>query len=156
MVGPARRREAVTQVRSECREVSERRACQVLKQPRSTQRYACKRRDGEAALASRMGEYARAHPRYGYRRIWALLRMDGWIVNRKRVHRLWQRAGLALPTPRVRLKWRTGQRVDPRPRVVWQSGGGGRDHRTIPAHVQHDAPAQQRGLPNASRGPGGL
>jgi transposase InsO family protein len=44
-----------------------------------------------------MREYARAHPRYGYRRIWALLRMDGWIVNRKRVHRLWRREGFRVP-----------------------------------------------------------
>lgn len=97
MVSPARRREVVRAVRSECTEVSERRACQVLKQPRSTQRYRRQEPDGERSLVSRMREYARAHPRYGYRRIWALLRMDGWIVNRKRVHRLWRREGFKVP-----------------------------------------------------------
>jgi len=40
---------------------------------------------------------ARANPRYGYRRIWALLRREGWRVNRKRVHRLWRAEGLKVP-----------------------------------------------------------
>ena len=39
----------------------------------------------------------RKHPRYGYRRIWALLRAEGWQVNRKRVYRLWRRQGLKVP-----------------------------------------------------------
>jgi transposase InsO family protein len=39
----------------------------------------------------------RAHPRYGYRRITALLQREGWRVNRKRVHRLWRREGLKVP-----------------------------------------------------------
>jgi len=39
----------------------------------------------------------REHPRYGYRRIWALLRREGWAVNRKRVYRLWRREGLKVP-----------------------------------------------------------
>lgn len=37
------------------------------------------------------------HPRYGYRRVWALLRREGWRVNRKRVYRLWRRQGLKVP-----------------------------------------------------------
>jgi transposase InsO family protein len=44
-----------------------------------------------------MHELVREHPRYGYRRIWALLRREGWRVNRKRVHRLWRREGLKVP-----------------------------------------------------------
>lgn len=39
----------------------------------------------------------RRHPRYGYRRVWALLRSDGFAVNRKRVHRLWRKEGLKVP-----------------------------------------------------------
>ncbi len=42
------------------------------------------------------------HPRYGYRRIWALLRREGWGVNRKRVQRLWRAAQLQVPKPRRR------------------------------------------------------
>lgn len=44
-----------------------------------------------------MLELVRRHPRYGYRRIWALLRREGWRVNRKRVHRLWRKQGLKVP-----------------------------------------------------------
>jgi putative transposase len=53
--------------------------------------------DGEKALVGRMLGLAREHPRYGYRRITALLRREGWSVNRKRVHRLWRREGLKVP-----------------------------------------------------------
>jgi transposase InsO family protein len=47
-----------------------------------------------------MLELVREHPRYGYRRIWALLRREGWRVNRKRIHRLWRREGLKVPQKR--------------------------------------------------------
>ena len=73
---------------------SERRACRLLRQARSTQRYAAPERDAEKSLVSRMQELSRQHPRYGYRRITALLRREGRRVNRKRVHRLWKREGL--------------------------------------------------------------
>lgn len=76
---------------------SERRACQVLDQPRSCQRYVAKPREDEAALVKRMLELARKHPRYGYRFITAKLRQEGWQVNRKRVYRLWRREGLKVP-----------------------------------------------------------
>jgi len=55
----------------------------------------------------RMHELVRQHPRYGYRRIWALLRLDGWIINRKRVHRLWRREGFKVPV-KQRKKRRLG------------------------------------------------
>lgn len=45
----------------------------------------------------RMKELARQHPRYGYRRVWILLRKEGWQINRKRAHRLWKLAGLRVP-----------------------------------------------------------
>lgn len=47
-----------------------------------------------------MIELAREHPRYGYRRVTALLRREGWSVNGKRVHRLWRQAGLKVPQAR--------------------------------------------------------
>ena len=50
-------------------EASERRACRVLAQPRSTQRYAAVPRDGDEPLARRMHELVRRHPRRGYRLI---------------------------------------------------------------------------------------
>jgi putative transposase len=47
-----------------------------------------------------MNELAAAHPRYGYRRIWALLRGEGWRVNRKRIERLWRLEGHRVPPRR--------------------------------------------------------
>ena len=77
--------------------VSQRRACRVLDQPRSSQRYQRRVPDDEEALVKRMLELARRYPRYGYRRITALLRAEQWRVNRKRVYRLWRREGLKVP-----------------------------------------------------------
>lgn len=74
--------------------MSQRRACRVIGQPRASQRYQSVRPDRDAALAKRIGTLAADHPRYGYRRIWALLRGGGPAVNLKRVHRLWREAGL--------------------------------------------------------------
>ncbi len=76
---------------------SERRVCRVLGQARSTQRYAAIPRDGDEALVRRMHELVRLHPRRGYRMIWGMLRLEGWRVSRKRVHRLWRREGLRVP-----------------------------------------------------------
>ena len=96
MVSPARRREAVVQLQ-EGFEASERRACRVAVQPRSTQRYEPRDRDIDVALVKRMHELVRGHPRFGYRRIWALLGGEGFEVNRKRVHRLWRKEGFKVP-----------------------------------------------------------
>ena len=89
-------------------DVSERRACKTLSQPRSTQRYRCRVPDDETALVKHMLALVRRHPRFGYRRIWALLRREGWRVNRKRVYRLWRREGLKVPI-KARKRRRLGQ-----------------------------------------------
>lgn len=73
--------------------VSERRACQVVGQPRSTQRYEPERPLRDRAIVDEMKKISRAKPRYGYRRIWSCLRRKGWRVNRKRVQRLWREHG---------------------------------------------------------------
>ena len=78
----------------EALKVSERRACKVLDQPRSTHRRSATRADKDRVLIERMKELSGQNPRYGYRRVWANLRREGWRVNRKRVQRLWQQAGL--------------------------------------------------------------
>lgn len=96
MTSPARRREAVALAQRTCA-VSERRACRSINQPRSTQRYAPRVADDEAKLVKHMHVLVRLHPRYGYRRIRALLRQDGWRMNLKRVHRLWRREGFKVP-----------------------------------------------------------
>jgi putative transposase len=77
--------------------ISERRACRVLGQPRSTQRRAPRISDDEAALTADIIALAKQYGRYGYRRITALLRTAGWVVNKKRVERIWRREGLKVP-----------------------------------------------------------
>ena len=77
--------------------ISERRACRVIGQHRSTQRKPHIRRDDEDTLTSAITRLAERFGRYGYRRITALLRDDGWHVNEKRVYRIWRREGLKVP-----------------------------------------------------------
>ena len=77
--------------------VSERRACRVLGQHRSTQRHVPRGREDEERLVEDMIELARLYGRYGYRRVAALLRDAGWSVSDGRVERLWKREGLKVP-----------------------------------------------------------
>lgn len=88
-------------------EVSQRRACEVVEQPRSSQRYAGQKVEKDKAIVKRMQELSRKWPRYGYRRITALLRAEGHRINRKRVQRLWRQEGLKVPV-KVRKKRRFG------------------------------------------------
>jgi putative transposase len=88
--------------------VSERRACRVVDQPRSSQRYLSTKADKDAALAQMIVALSGQNPRYGYRRVWALLRREGWEVNKKRVHRLWREADLKVPAGRRRKRQRLG------------------------------------------------
>lgn len=99
MVSPARRRDAVRFLVKK-RRVSERRACRVVGQHRSTQRYAPVPAEYELRLVARMNELAAEHPRWGYRMVWSLLRSEGWRVNRKRIMRLWRLEGHRVPPRR--------------------------------------------------------
>ena len=74
--------------------MSERFACKVLDQHRSTQRKAPRTADDEVALTSDITALARQYGRYGCCRITALLRAEGWHCNHKRVERIWRREGL--------------------------------------------------------------
>ena len=87
--------------------VSERRACRVLGQARSTQRRRAHVPGDEPPLVKRLVELATKYGRYGYRRVGELLRREGWVVNHKRVERLWRREGLKVPKrqPRRRRLW---------------------------------------------------
>ena len=94
--------------------VSERRACRVLGQPRSTQRHRVPLSEGETRLVSRIVELAKTYGRYGYRRITALLHREGWRVNHKKVERIWRQEGLKVPRKqpkRGRLWWNDGSCV---------------------------------------------
>ena len=77
--------------------VSERRACTALGQHRSTQRKAPRGRDDEERLTADTIALARQYGRYGYRKIAGLLEQAGWLVNDKRVERIWRREGLKVP-----------------------------------------------------------
>jgi transposase InsO family protein len=98
--------------------VSERKACRVLRQPRSTQRYCPKPIADEESLTRRIVELAAEYGRYGYRRITAMLRQEGWRVNHKRVERIWRREGLKVPArqpKRGRLWFNDGSCIRLRP-----------------------------------------
>jgi transposase InsO family protein len=69
----------------------------VIDQPRTSQRYQAKLRDDERALVKRMLELVRERPRFGYRRIAALLRKEFWRASATRIYRLWRREGLKVP-----------------------------------------------------------
>ena len=77
--------------------MSERRACKALNVSRSVQRYQKRTPDDEEALQSDIIRLARKYGRYGYRRITALLKVEGWHVNHKRVERIWGEDGLKVP-----------------------------------------------------------
>jgi len=69
----------------------------VVGQSRATQRYNKRPADDEDFLTTRVIELASQYGRYGYRRVTALLRNEGWIINHKRVERIWRREGLKVP-----------------------------------------------------------
>ena len=99
-------------------DVSERRVCRVLDQPRSTNRYAARTAGDEDRLRKDITKLAGQYGRYGYRRITALLRAEGWRVNHKRVERLWRQEGLKIPRKqpkRGRLWFNDGSCVRLRP-----------------------------------------
>ena len=87
--------------------MSERRACQLLGQSRSTQRRVAHVPDDEPQLVKELVELATQFGRYGYRRITEMLRRRGWQVNHKRIERLWRREGLKVPQkqPKRRRLW---------------------------------------------------
>ncbi|MFZ0816322.1 MAG: IS3 family transposase [Candidatus Sulfotelmatobacter sp.] len=117
LLSPERRRCAVEHARQEY-EVSERRACRVVRQWRGTQRYLPLRRTDEDQLTQAILALAAKYGRYGYRRITALLRNAGWPVGKDRVQRIWRREGLKVPQkqrPRGRLWLGDGSCVRLRP-----------------------------------------
>ncbi|HCO22444.1 MAG TPA: IS3 family transposase, partial [Gimesia maris] len=100
-------------------QVSERRACRVLGQCRSTQRRQPVVPSDEPRLVREIIDLASQYGRYGYRRVTELLRRRGWKVNHKRVERLWRQEGLKVPQKqpkRRRLWFNDGSCVRLRPR----------------------------------------
>lgn len=99
MVSVAARREAVEFIKT--RHISERRSCRLVSLNQKSCRYQYKRH-ADNDLVKRVRELAVEYPRFGYRRIHALLRREGLKVNLKRIYRLWKQEQLGLPKRRER------------------------------------------------------
>jgi putative transposase len=102
--------------------VSIRRACRVLMMDTSTYHYRA-RRPGQAPLAEKIRKICETRVRYGYRRVHVLLRREGWMVNHKRVHRIYNELGLQLrnkaPKRRVKAKLREDRREATAANETW-------------------------------------
>jgi transposase InsO family protein len=97
----AARRRIIAREICEAFDASQRRVTRALDLPRSSLRYVPVVCTERAALARRIEDLAGTHPRFGYRRIWALLAREGWSVNQKAVRRLWRLSGLKRVGPRA-------------------------------------------------------
>lgn len=96
MTSPARRRQTVDEMKAAFT-LSERRVCRAIEQPRSSQRYTPQLPDRDRPLIEQVVKLAEKYGRYGYRRITALLQNQGWLVNHKKVERIWRTEGLKVP-----------------------------------------------------------
>ena len=123
-MSPSRRRGCIDLVR-QILNVSERRACLVLGQHRSTQRKVPRGRADEERLRQDIITLSETYGRYGYRMVTGLLNNAGWHVNHKRVERIWRSEGLKVPRKhkkRGRLWLNDGscvRRRPKRPNHVW-------------------------------------
>ena len=102
--------------------VSIRRACKVLPFDASSYHYQSRRTD-PAVLKKRIKAICETHVRYGYRRVYHILRREGWVVNAKKVYRLYRELGLQLrnktPKRRVKAKLREDRAPAVRHNDVW-------------------------------------
>lgn len=120
MVGPAAKREAVTHLKS-VMGLSERRACSILSADRKMVRYqSC--RPPETALRNRLRDLANERRRFGYRRLFILLRREGEPSGINRVYRLYREEGLTVRKRRARRRavgTRAPLLVEARPNARW-------------------------------------
>jgi putative transposase len=96
---PAARREVVEFIKR--KQISERRGCAPVSLNRKSHGYR-QRRKPLKKLTEKIRQLAMIHPRFGYRRIWALLRRGGMKINFKKVYRLWKQEKLSLPKRKPR------------------------------------------------------
>lgn len=99
MVGAAARREVVEFIKT--KNISERRGCRLVSLNRRSFRYR-RKLPADNDLVERVRKLAVEYPRFGYRRIHALLRREGSEINLKRIYRLWKQEKLSLPKRRER------------------------------------------------------
>jgi putative transposase len=128
LVSPSQRRRAVHMLCDRLG-LSQRRACLIVGQHRSTQRHQPPELDPDCDLRARLRGFARAHPRWGYRRAHAVLVREGFCLNRKKVQRLWREEGLRVPLKR-RKRQRLGASSTPadRLRAEWPGHVGALDY----------------------------
>lgn len=100
MVGPVAQREGVAHLRTVF-EMSERRACAIVRADRSSVRYRSRRRP-EAELRERLRALASERRRFGYRRLFVLLRQAGERSGKNRIYRLYREEGLSVRKRRAR------------------------------------------------------
>lgn len=102
--------------------MSIRRACEALEVERSTYHYRSRRPD-QAGIESRIKEICSTRVRYGYRRVHVVLQREGWVINQKKVRRIYNELGLQLrnktPKRRVKAKLRDDRTPAVRPNEVW-------------------------------------
>jgi transposase InsO family protein len=103
--------------------VSEGRACRVIVQPRSTQRYKFIQNDFDDFIRKRTIELAREYGRYGYERITEILKSEGYVVSKKRIELIWRQEGLKVP------------HKQPKHARLWLADGSTIRHR--PEHKNH-------------------
>jgi putative transposase len=92
--------------------LSERRACGLANLSKSVWQYTSKKEVSDASLKDQLAKLAQERPRFGYRRLWAMLRRVGEVINRKRVYRVYRELGLAV-RQRKRKKIAAAARVRP-------------------------------------------
>jgi putative transposase len=97
--------------------LSQRLACRIVGQHRSTQRHQPTELDRDRALREALRQLSRDHPRWGYRRAHAVLGEQGWRVNRKTIQRRWREEGLRVPVRR-RKRQRLGTSTTPADRLA--------------------------------------
>ncbi|AYO50666.1 IS3 family transposase [Micrococcus luteus] len=124
LLSPDRRRAAVDHLKGKLR-VSERMACRLVGLSRSAYRRPLKGdtvADPDRALREWLRAWAKDHPRYGYRRAYHDARAEGWVVNHKKIQRLWRDEGLRVPQRRRRKRVGSSTVDAPTadaPNVVW-------------------------------------
>jgi len=96
--------------------MSERRACRIVGQHRSTQRREVTRGKGDEALRKRLHTFSREHKRWGFRMAHSVLRDEGWGANRKKIQRLWREESLKVPQA-TRKRQRLGSSTCPADRL---------------------------------------
>jgi putative transposase len=120
--------------------LSERRACRIAGQNRSTQRHCSQVAPDDQALRARLRKISEQRPRWGYRRAHGHLLSEGWSLNRKRVQRIWREEGLRVPA-KAKKRRRLGNSTVPAKRLKAE-----RPNHVWALDFQHDATAEGREL----------